>query len=617
MHDEAAKTVTYRHAQLRIRDIPVAYTPWLRMPDPSVTRADGFLPPTLSVNSRLGTRIGVPYFKTLGDYADLTVAPNIAIGGNASQTVEGRYRRFYRNGYVELNGAVSSDDLSDASLRAFLFSNGHFLFENGVDLRFQSQSASDPTYIGTYDFFDRDRKTFRGDEIVFEDDRLNDNLMITRHREGEILEFSYVGFTPLRDPSYLYDGPNRVVNSQWMRELNFGQLPGTVRLNVVGQVDANDFGSANARQVDIARGSVNLSWRDSREVGDQLKLHSDLGVFLDNYHVFDDVSWEDSQFGASYLAATKLERPIVFAGSDWGASTLTPSLQFMTFKSGGLNLPTVDGSTIDLLDPYDYSDLNRFRRLNRDQNVAYDVTTVEVDVTLQYRAIGGFYFGGGINQDFVVSSSDLNLDDSRIYTLDLGREGSGLTYSLTSKFNQSADRIYDAASFSVPIDRLTVSGAYVRQDLDPAFANAEALERWSLDISAPLTSHLSGAIGTTFNGFETDDSFATGSLNYDDGEVWRASISGRYDRDLERYDQVDAEIRRRMDWGGDLYAIHSDNFDTTSRLGLGLEYSNECVEFLAGVTRVKNATTGFDGATELSIELRLGSFGAERARTCG
>jgi len=617
VHDEEAKTVTYRHAQLRIRDIPVAYTPWLRMPDPSVTRADGFLPPTLTVNSRLGSRIGLPYFKTLGDYADVTVAPNIAIGGSASQTVEGRYRQFFHNGYVELNGAVSSDELTDDGLRAFLFTNGHFLFESGVDLKFQSQSASDRTYIGTYDFFARDRKTFRGDEIIFEDDRLRDNVTISRHRDGEVIEFSYAGFTPLRDPTYLYDGPNRVVNSQWMRELNFGELPGTMRLSVVGQVDANDFGSTNARQVDIARGSVNLSWRDSRDVGEQLKLYSDVGVFLDSYRVFDDVSWDATQSGAAYLVATKLARPIAFEGSDRGAASLVPSLQFMTFKSGGLSLPTVDGSTIDLLDPYNYSNLNRFRRLNRDQNVAYDVTTLEADLTYRYRFVGGVYFGAGVNQDFVLSSSDVSLDDSRIYSLDFGREGSGLTYSLTSKFNQDADRIYDAASFSAPIERFTVSGAYLRQDVDPAFANALAVERWSVDISAPLTPHLSGLIGTTFNALATDDSFATAALNYDDGEVWRASISGRYDRDLERYDQVDAEVRRRMDWGGDLYAVHSDDFDTTNRLGVGLEYSNECVEFLAGVTRVQNATTGLDATTELSIELRLGSFGAERARTCG
>ena len=60
LHDKRKKTVTYRNAKLLLRGVPVAYTPWVRIPDPSVNRASGFLFPKLRANSALGTQIIIP-----------------------------------------------------------------------------------------------------------------------------------------------------------------------------------------------------------------------------------------------------------------------------------------------------------------------------------------------------------------------------------------------------------------------------------------------------------------------------------------------------------------------------------------------------------------------------
>ena len=65
-HDSVEKHVTYRKARLLIRGFTVAYLPWVRVPDPTVTRADGFLAPVLRFNSALGNQLTIPYFKPLG-----------------------------------------------------------------------------------------------------------------------------------------------------------------------------------------------------------------------------------------------------------------------------------------------------------------------------------------------------------------------------------------------------------------------------------------------------------------------------------------------------------------------------------------------------------------------
>jgi len=622
VHDEEAKTVTYRHAQLRIRNIPVAYTPWLRMPDPSVSRADGFLPPTITVNSVLGNRIGVPYFKTLGDSADVTVTPNISLyeggaGQTVSQTLEARYRQFFYRGYVEMHGAVSTDDLTDDDLRAYLFSNGLFRYDNGFELKFQTQSASDRTYVGTYDFFAEERETFRGDIITFADDRLTSSFSLNRSRPGEVIDVNYMSFVPLREPAYLYDTANSILNAQYTRTLSMGELPGQLRVNLVGQGDANNFGQTNARRMDVSRGSLNLSWTDRRNLGDHLKWQTDLGLFLDSYSVEDDATYGGEQSGSSKFAMTRLEWPILRETETGGTHSLTPSLQFMTFRAGGLNLPAIDGTSIDLLDPYDYSDLGRFPRIDRQQAGAYDISTAEVEFTYQYRTAGGYYIGGGVVQDFILSTSNQSLENARLYAINFGRDSGEMTYGLTLKYNAEGERIYDSASLKLPIGPLTLAGDYLRQDQDQAFARTDAVERWSLGVSGELARGLTGSVGTTFNAYEDDASSVTGSFTYDRGETWRAMWSGTYDRDLERYDQIDAELRRRMDWGGDIFATMSDDFDTTNRRELGLVYNNECIQFRAGLSRVENATTGLDAATELSIELKLGSFGVENAKTCG
>ena len=133
-HDNVEKHVTYRQARLLIRGFPVAYLPWIRVPDPTVKRADGFLAPSFKFNSELGNQVTLPYFKALGNAADLTLAPHLPLSGfdtlrNQSKTVEAKYRHIFETGHLEVNGALSSDDLK-INTRSYLFSNGAFKLPN-------------------------------------------------------------------------------------------------------------------------------------------------------------------------------------------------------------------------------------------------------------------------------------------------------------------------------------------------------------------------------------------------------------------------------------------------------------------------------------------------------
>ena len=109
IHDQQERQLYFENAQLRVLDVPVFYLPRLRLPDPTVERATGFLTPSVVNSSLLGTGVEAPYFIRLGDHRDLTLAPFWATN---SRRLGFRYRQAFRRGEIEFNGAVADDDFS-------------------------------------------------------------------------------------------------------------------------------------------------------------------------------------------------------------------------------------------------------------------------------------------------------------------------------------------------------------------------------------------------------------------------------------------------------------------------------------------------------------------------
>src|SRR5690554_358540 len=78
IHDTETRQLYLDDVQFRIKNVPIAYFPHLRLPDPTVTRTTGFLMPTLHNSSLLGSGIKVPYFIRIGDDKDLTLTPYLS-----------------------------------------------------------------------------------------------------------------------------------------------------------------------------------------------------------------------------------------------------------------------------------------------------------------------------------------------------------------------------------------------------------------------------------------------------------------------------------------------------------------------------------------------------------
>lgn len=156
VHDEDRKRIYFERATLEFLGVPILYTPYLRIPDPSVARATGFLVPRFSTSNTLGYGVEIPYFITLGDHADLTLTPFIS--SRESAYLEAQYRQVFSNGDISVGGAVAlADPLSQTSFRGFLTSGGVFRLRNDYKLTFGVDLASDDNFRTQYGFGDEDR----------------------------------------------------------------------------------------------------------------------------------------------------------------------------------------------------------------------------------------------------------------------------------------------------------------------------------------------------------------------------------------------------------------------------------------------------------------------------
>jgi LPS-assembly protein len=148
IHNAEEKRVEYRDAWLEVFGVPVAYTPYLSHPDPTVKRRSGLLAPSFSSSSELGFRIETPFFWAIDDYQDATITPLITTGGSGSIL---EYNRNFEKGIIRANGSFVFND-PDQGERAYIDFESEYHFNNTWRAGLDVETASDDTYTRRYGF---------------------------------------------------------------------------------------------------------------------------------------------------------------------------------------------------------------------------------------------------------------------------------------------------------------------------------------------------------------------------------------------------------------------------------------------------------------------------------
>ncbi|MBI3446934.1 MAG: LPS-assembly protein LptD [Magnetospirillum sp.] len=164
-HNQAEAQVEYRDVWLEFAGIPVAYTPYMSHPDPTVKRQSGFLAPTFGMNSTLGSSIATPYFMVLSDSEDVTLAPRFMLDEiskfkepNSTDAGSALMRRMQLSGQHRWRGiygeaktqASITADKYTGDIRGHLESKGLVELDSTWRAGWQVQHQSDQTYRQLY-----------------------------------------------------------------------------------------------------------------------------------------------------------------------------------------------------------------------------------------------------------------------------------------------------------------------------------------------------------------------------------------------------------------------------------------------------------------------------------
>ncbi|WP_299150126.1 LPS assembly protein LptD [uncultured Tateyamaria sp.] len=495
IHDKEARQLYFDNATLLVRDIPIFYLPRLRMPDPTVSRTNGFLFPELVVNSLFGTGIKTPYFVPLGDSSDLLITPYIADG---TRTLQLRYRKLFKRGRLTIEGATSDDDLQPGESRGYLFAAGEFQLRRDFILQFDIEAVSDDSYLSNYGFSGKDR--------------LDSQIKIQRARRDEFIRLSYINFKSIRGDEDDDVLPSDVVNALYERRFFPGLIGGEIRLAAEAQAlerasdvptDVNGDGVVDGR--DVLRLSVDTNWLRTFQMGG-LQLQTQLGIAGDAIRVSEDATADDGDSSIAPHVAVGLRYPLIRRSESGVTQFIEPLAQLAWVGGDGLDVPNEESTRVEFGEGNLLS-LSRFPETDRRERgwaFAYGTTWARIDPEgWTAHATFGQVIREESQPDFTESSGLSGLDSDFLLAGQLEFDG-GLAVSGRTLFDESFDITKAEMRGSWSNAKFSFAGTYIWVDEDPV-----------IELEDPINEF-------TFGG------------SYRIDQRWNARANMRYDLELGR-----------------------------------------------------------------------------------
>ena len=349
VQDKFEKQIYFEHAQLRVLDIPVFYLPFMRLPDPSLKRATGFLAPKLKTSSVLNTGIKIPYFIRLNKHKDFTITPFYS---PKTKTIEYRYRQAYTSGFMLIEGALTSDALIPNKNRGYILSDTSLILQNGYNLGIQLQAVSDPSYLFEYDFAQLDR--------------LNTKLELSRSMRYQNSEVKLSNYHSLRENENNATQPTLVAEGAIESRLNPDMIKGEIGLEAnflksYRYSDLNNDGPDSDTLVDgydTTRLSLLSNWDHGWEIANGIILHFENEFGLSQYYVQQHADIGPKATRMFGVGAVGLRWPWYRINSNGGIGIVEPQIQLVRSVSSNSAVPNDDSTQVE----FDEGNLFRLNR---------------------------------------------------------------------------------------------------------------------------------------------------------------------------------------------------------------------------------------------------------------
>ncbi|MGY6549696.1 MAG: LPS-assembly protein LptD [Roseinatronobacter sp.] len=558
VHDDEAQQIHFENAQFRLFGLPVLFIPRLRVPDPRLTRATGFLSPQFSINTGHGVGLRTPYFIVLGGDRDLTVTP--FLGTRGTRALELRYRQAFATGQIELGTLVARDSIRPGATRALARAEGMFALGQGFDLGFDVIRLSDRRVLEDY---------------ADGEARVTSDITLERVRRDERIRAEALAFRSLRLEDVNVNLPSRAAQAVFERRMDMPGLGGVAGFRLEAHLHQRRRGGVGGSDIaspeplpgfgsvlqprDVARLSLDLDWRRDTVLPGGLILGLGTHIGFDRTMLSDTGGvFPNAVSRLTPAAVAELRWPLVQTGSSGASHLIEPVVQVIWSRDPGRPVPNEE-SRMPELDEGNLFGLNRFP--GRDQREA------------------------GLRANLGISWTRHD-PDGWSSTLTLGRVW----------------RQRDLDQFSGPTP---LSGQ--RSDWLIA-ASIDTLEGLSLS----NRTFLGAGLNIDRTAFELDWSTETYSISTSYMRIVANPFEGRDDTSSElSFDgsrQLSDFWTGRVEWRYDIEERRAD------RALLGLNFTNECLRIEMGLERRFSSASAPSGRTSVGLSLDVLGVGGNPGR---
>ncbi|WP_299946491.1 LPS assembly protein LptD [uncultured Ruegeria sp.] len=458
-HDQLERQLYFEGAQFLVMDVPVFYFPTLRLPDPTLERATGFLVPSIRTTSQLGTGVQVPYFFKIGDHKDLTLTPYLS---SKTRTLGFRYRQAFKAGRIRLRGAYTRDDVQPDQDRGYFFADGRFNLGNSYRLTFDIRTTSDDSYLADYGLPDYDR--------------LRSEIALERIKRDTAFKTSFIHYKTLRDSENQDEIPSRVFDINYRKRIFPKALGGEVQLAFIGHTHTRTS-DENIVGRDVARATFDAEWLRSWTFATGLRAEAQLGAAIDTFNIRDDSNYPNNVTRSTPRAAFTLRYPMLRREQSGATQILEPIAQIGWTHVSDNDVPN-DESTFQEFDQGNLLALSRFPAPDRRE----DGTTAVVGLNWsRYNADGwralatiGQVFRSDADPDFTLTSG---LQGTKSDLLLAGQLNNGKGLTLAARGLLNSDFSFTKAELRAAWVKgdTVLSGGYIWLEPDPAEQNNDEI----------------------------------------------------------------------------------------------------------------------------------------------
>ena len=346
--DRQEETVYLRNASFVLAGIPLFNLQSLRLPSDATTRRSGFLVPKLAYSSDRGSTLGLPYYLTLGDHADVTITPFLNTRSYQYLGIEGRRR--FRRGWIDINGSVAPSPRRNRGLKSHLAIASGWDLGNRFKLSLSGSAVSEKDYLRQYG--------------ISNDSQITNRIGVSRRGVGSYFEYETYQVRQLRTAQIQQSLPNLTHEAHWRTQFSPRLLGGNVgfEFNALW-LGRNPHGSQLPSKVQ--RLSAATDWYRRTNLQSGAVVNYFIATTAHAYEIESQTDYpQKSTVYATGVAAIDLSLPLIRVG-DRSKHLLEPFLQMAWSPERDLGtIPNEDSPLVEF-DTNNLRSVNRFSGLDR------------------------------------------------------------------------------------------------------------------------------------------------------------------------------------------------------------------------------------------------------------